>query len=264
MKRKNKKLKIKIATQLLNKMAPKGEKLAYINNREAELLKRMGGAGKNINETGIKSYYYDEVGQTMGGTGFQDTSHLTGGSGDGGEAPATTQTTQAKKDTGARGFVDATSSALNLIGKGLFDVSGLGLAVKAAKTFGPKVREVLTPSTTKKTADARLSGSFTTTYAKKPQPTTYIGGDSEPIIKKPIEAITQVMPTETLTAKKFFPFRAYRNGGVPSGPPPKRGPNPQVPPVKLRNGGVKTNSKKSVSMRGIGKAIRGTKFSGVY
>jgi hypothetical protein len=67
-----------IATQLLNEMAPKGEKLAYINNREAELLKRMGGAGKNINETGIKSYYYDEVGQTMGGTGFQDTSSLTG------------------------------------------------------------------------------------------------------------------------------------------------------------------------------------------
>jgi hypothetical protein len=78
-----------IATQLLNKMAPKGEKLAYINNREAELLKRMGGAGKNINETGIKSYYYDEVGQTMGGTGFQDTSHLTGGSGDGNNQPPT-------------------------------------------------------------------------------------------------------------------------------------------------------------------------------
>jgi hypothetical protein len=73
-----------IATQLLNKMAPKGEKLAYINNREAELLKRMGGAGVDINKTGIKSYYYDEVGQTMGGTGHQDTSHLTGGSGDGG------------------------------------------------------------------------------------------------------------------------------------------------------------------------------------
>jgi hypothetical protein len=73
-----------IATQLLNEMAPKGEKLAYINNREAELLKRMGGAGKDINKTGIKSYYYDEVGQTMGGTGFQDTSSLTGGSGDGG------------------------------------------------------------------------------------------------------------------------------------------------------------------------------------
>jgi hypothetical protein len=36
---------------------------------------------KILNETGIKSYYYDEVGQTMGGTGFQDTSSLTGGSG---------------------------------------------------------------------------------------------------------------------------------------------------------------------------------------
>jgi hypothetical protein len=46
-----------IATQLLNKMAPKGEKLAYINNREAELLKRMGGAGVDINKTGIKSYF---------------------------------------------------------------------------------------------------------------------------------------------------------------------------------------------------------------
>jgi hypothetical protein len=44
------------ATQLLNEMAPKGEKLAYINNREAELLKRMGGAGVDINKTGIKSY----------------------------------------------------------------------------------------------------------------------------------------------------------------------------------------------------------------
>jgi hypothetical protein len=46
-----------IATQLLNEMAPKGEKLAYINNREAELLKRMGGAGVDINKTGIKSYF---------------------------------------------------------------------------------------------------------------------------------------------------------------------------------------------------------------
>jgi hypothetical protein len=84
------------------------------------------------------------------------------------------------------------------------------------------------------------------------------------LLKNQLKLLQQVMPTETLTAKKFFPFRAYRNGGVPSGPPPKRGPNPQVPPIKLRNGGVKTNSKKSVSMRGVGKAIRGTKFSGVY
>jgi hypothetical protein len=62
------------------------------------------------------------------------------------EHQATTQTQQAKKDTGARGFLDTTTTALNLIGKGLFDVSGVGLAVKAAQTVGPKVRQVLTPS----------------------------------------------------------------------------------------------------------------------
>jgi hypothetical protein len=44
-----------IATQLLNKMAPKGEKLAYINNREAELLKRMGGAGGDITKLELKA-----------------------------------------------------------------------------------------------------------------------------------------------------------------------------------------------------------------
>jgi len=187
--------------------------------------------------------------------------------GDGGGAPTTTQTQQAQKDTGVRGFVDTTTTALNLIGKGLFDVSGLGLAVKAAQKVAPKVRQVLTPSTTKKTADARLSGSFTTKYAMKPviQP-TYTVGDNEPVIKKPLPTTPTTPETvkEVFTAKKFFPFRAYRNGGVPSGPPPKRGPNPQVPPVKLKNGGVKTKAKKNDSMRGIGKAIRGTKFSGVY
>jgi hypothetical protein len=54
--------------------------------------------------------------------------------------------TSKEKDTGARGFLDTTSAALNLIGKTAFDVSGLGLAVKAAKTIGPKARQVLTPS----------------------------------------------------------------------------------------------------------------------
>ena len=44
------------AKQLLNKVAPKGEKLAYINDKEAKLLKKMGGAGIDVNGTGIKSY----------------------------------------------------------------------------------------------------------------------------------------------------------------------------------------------------------------
>jgi len=51
------KSEIKKAKNLLNKFAPKGEQLAYINSKEATLLKRMGGAGKDINGTGIKSYF---------------------------------------------------------------------------------------------------------------------------------------------------------------------------------------------------------------
>jgi hypothetical protein len=51
------KSEIKKAKNLLNKYAPKGEQLAYINSKEAKLLKRMGGAGKDVNVSGIKSYY---------------------------------------------------------------------------------------------------------------------------------------------------------------------------------------------------------------
>jgi hypothetical protein len=75
----------------------------------------MGGAGKNINETGIKSYYYDEVGQTMGGTGFQDTSHLTGGSGDGGS----NQPTTSPKTTGTSSGGGGSKPSLTNIGKSL-------------------------------------------------------------------------------------------------------------------------------------------------
>ena len=51
------KVELKKAKNLLNKYAPKGEQLAYINPKEANLLKRIGGAGKDINGTGIKSYF---------------------------------------------------------------------------------------------------------------------------------------------------------------------------------------------------------------
>ena len=39
------------------RMAPPGESLAYINKDEAALLKSLGGAGEDINGTGIKSYF---------------------------------------------------------------------------------------------------------------------------------------------------------------------------------------------------------------
>jgi hypothetical protein len=43
------------------RMAPPGESLAYINPEEAALLKSLGGAGEDINGTGIKSYFIKKV-----------------------------------------------------------------------------------------------------------------------------------------------------------------------------------------------------------
>jgi len=74
---------------------------------------------------------------------------------------------------------------------------------------------------------------------------------------------------ETKKAKFLEGFKAYnKGGGVPYGPPPLRGPNPQVPPVKLRKGKLTKTYKMSCphrpdGIRGVGKAIRGHKFIGV-
>jgi hypothetical protein len=43
------------------RMAPPGESLAYINPEEAALLKSLGGAGEDVNGTGIKSYFFKKV-----------------------------------------------------------------------------------------------------------------------------------------------------------------------------------------------------------
>ena len=51
------KILIKVAKKILNKYAPKGEFLAYINKREEKLLKQYGGAGLEIKKTGIKSFF---------------------------------------------------------------------------------------------------------------------------------------------------------------------------------------------------------------
>ena len=63
----------------------------------------------------------------------------------------------------------------------------------------------------------------------------------------------------------FFPFQAYNSGGVSSGPPPKRGPNPQVPPIKMKSGKMNDMScpHRPDGIRGMGAAIKGSKFIGV-
>ena len=81
------------------------------------------------------------------------------------------------------------------------------------------------------------------------------GGDSEAQQKCPDGTFPPCITadkinTNVVKPKNFFNFKAYNSGGVSSGPPPKKGPNSQLPPVKLSRGG--------------GLAIRGTKFKGVF
>ena len=53
------KLLVKIAKKILNKYAPTGEFIAYINEQEEKVLKNLGGYGQPINETGIKKELKD-------------------------------------------------------------------------------------------------------------------------------------------------------------------------------------------------------------
>lgn len=179
------------------------------------------------------------------------------------------QTTQAIKDTGIKSDT-ATSSAIGIIGKTLFDVSGAGLVYSGVKKAGPKLRQAVTPKIAKDTAKAKLSGSPIYSFASSKPITPKLGGDNDQplkkILKKPIESDTTQVASFRL--KDFFPFQAYKSGGVSSGPPPLKGPNPQVPPVKFRKGKMTKTYKFSCpsrpdGIRGMGAAIKGHKFTGV-
>lgn len=67
--------KLKKAAGLLNDEAPKGEFLAYINPKEAGLLSSKGGAGIDINNSGVPSFYgSDDYGSGEDGQGGSSSS----------------------------------------------------------------------------------------------------------------------------------------------------------------------------------------------
>jgi len=122
------------AKQLLNEIAPKGEKLAYINSREAKLLKKMGGAGIDVNGTGIKSYYYDAAG-IEGATSGGSTDSGGYGGGDGSNDNSSNDNAPQKKSLLSRvgGFIR--DAALTMATGGLFGIGKIGAiaAVKGAR-----------------------------------------------------------------------------------------------------------------------------------
>ena len=87
------------------------------------------------------------------------------------------QTTQSIKDTGIKSDT-ATSSAIGIIGKTVFDVSGAGLLYSGAKKAGAKLKQAVSPKVAKDTAKARLSGSPIYSFATPKPITPTLGGDS--------------------------------------------------------------------------------------
>ena len=79
--------------------------------------------------------------------------------------------------------------------------------------------------------------------SKAPVSTGERDGNNKPILPLPIETTKSVDMDLIKPKENFFNFVAYKvgglSGGVRYGPPPKRGPNPNVPPVKMKKGGYK-------------------------
>jgi len=86
-----------------------------------------------------------------------------------------------------------------------------------------------------------------TVATKTTTPKTTGGGEGQQVsLKQPIIPMQtyKTVDTNLINPKKnFFNFKAYNigglSGGVRYGPPPQRGPNSQVPPVKMKRGGYK-------------------------
>ena len=127
------KSEIKKAKNLLNKFAPTGEQLAFINSKEATLLKRIGGAGKDINGTGIKSYYgSDDYGSGEDGKGSSGPS----GGGSGGDSDNSPQRASfrsvAPKTAAPRSILSRVAKAVGNFIKGGGTVGFLGRKIGEA------------------------------------------------------------------------------------------------------------------------------------
>ena len=95
----------------------------------------------------------------------------------------------------------------------------------------------------KKAVDSKAMG-YGRTKKKTVAPPPTNNRDNNNGSKQIITPIVANKPIDPLLIKpkeNFFNFVAYNvgglSGGVRYGAPPKRGPNPQVPPIKLRRGG---------------------------
>jgi hypothetical protein len=140
---------------------------------------------------------------------------------DGGSNQQTTGSkTTTTKDSGSGGsnLVNIGKSLLTQGAAKLFDLPSMGITL-ASKAIKP-VQQALTPKTVKDTANARLSGSFTTKYDYKPTAPNITGGDNTPTqlcpdgTTPPCKTPTTQIKNPVSTPNPFLSgFKAYDDGG---------------------------------------------------
>lgn len=155
--------------------------------------------------------------------------------------------------------------------KGLFRP----IALPATKDYYKMTGEPLDVMSKKGEAylkEAGLIGSVKSRTPDKNGPTRCADGTLPPC--KPVasssgapSSINKKSNISFLRDMTFYPAN-LKSGGVSFGPPPKSGPNSQVPPVKMKNGKMTKKYKMSCphrpdGIRGVGAAIKGHKFIGV-
>ena len=160
------KSEIRKAKNLLSKYAPKGEQLAYINSKEANLLKRIGGAGKDINGTGIKSYFDPGSGRGSVSESLSESAGLgSSTSNNGGGGGGSNDNDDNNNAASAYFSPQQPQNILSKAGSGIVDYIKTGGTIGlVARTIGKVFNNICGRITQKKNKigidDARLSGSF--------------------------------------------------------------------------------------------------------
>jgi hypothetical protein len=140
---------------------------------------------------------------------------------DGGSNQQTTgskTTTTKNSGSGGSNLVNIGKSLLTMGAGKLFDLPSMGITL-ASKAIAP-IQRALTPKTVKDTANARLSGSFTTKYDYKPTTPNITGGDNTPTqlcpdgTTPPCKTPGTQIKNPVSTPNPFLSgFKAYDDGG---------------------------------------------------
>lgn len=201
----------------------KGEQVFYASKNKGKLKGveklRIGGVGGRAEERGV---------ERPGGGGGRDPSAQFKTAGPISESSRRAMTTQRQT---ARARI---SPSTTLKGRAVSQILGSAIGVPY---FGPKM--------VSRAIDYSPAAFGVPKGTKKKTTTTSISEGRDQKTVKPIvvETMKPVDPTLVNPKQDFFAFKAFKvgglSGGVRSGPPPKRGPNSQVPPVKMKKGGYK-------------------------